>query len=70
MAAIMLPGLLLGVAGTFVLTMESLRETITATMDKINPIVLLLVVITILSIVCFLLLRLARKRFQRARLVL
>jgi ABC-2 type transport system permease protein len=70
MAAIMFPGILLGVAGTFALTIENLRETITTTMDKINPIVLLLVVIAILSSVFFLLLRLVRKRFRRASLIM
>ena len=70
MAVIMFPGLLLGVAGTLALTVESLRETITTTIDKINPIVLLLVVTVMLSGVCFFLLRLTRKRFQRDRLVI
>jgi len=69
MATIMFPVLLLGVVGTFVFTMDGLRETITSTMEKIDPIVLLSVVTIILVVVCYLLLRLAKRRFQRGRLI-
>ena len=69
MATIMFPVLILGVVGTFVFTIDNLRETITSTMEKIDPIVLLLAVTIILSVVCYLLVRLAKRRFQRARLI-
>lgn len=69
MAIVMFPVLLLGIAGTFVFTIEGLRETITGTMEKVDPIVLLLAVVIVLCSVCFLLLRLAKRRFQRSRLI-
>jgi ABC-2 type transport system permease protein len=70
MAAVMFPVLLLGIAGTFVFTIEAIRDKITGIIDRIDPIVLFLVVVVILIAASCFLMRAAIKRFQRARLTL
>jgi hypothetical protein len=70
MAAVMFPVLLLGIAGTFVFTIEAIRDKITGIIDRIDPIVLFLVVAVILIAASCFLMRAAIKRFQRARLTL
>jgi ABC-2 type transport system permease protein len=70
MAAVMFPVLLLGIAGTFVFTIEAVRDQITGIMDRIDPIVLFLVVAVVLIAACYFLMRAAMRRFQRARLTL
>ena len=70
MATIMFPVLLLGVAGTFVLTMEIIRDRVTQFMDTIEPTVLFLIVTIILIAVCYLFMRVAFRRFNRSRLIL
>jgi ABC-2 type transport system permease protein len=69
MAVVMFPILLLGVAGTFVFTVESLRNGIANIMKNLDPLILLSVVVIILCGTSYLLLRLARRRFQRSRLI-
>jgi ABC-2 type transport system permease protein len=70
MAIIMFPGLLLGVAGTFLLTMEGFREYITSTMENVDPYILILAVAMLLGIACYVLLKLAIRRFQREKLII
>ena len=70
MAAVMFPVLLLGIAGTFVLTIEAVRDQIMGIIDRIDPIVLFLVIAVVLIVTCYFLIRAAMKRFQRARLTL
>lgn len=70
MAVIMFPVLLLGVAGTFIFTVETIRDRVTQFMDAVEPTLLFLIVTIILIAACYLLMRAAMKRFNRSRLIL
>jgi hypothetical protein len=52
------------------LTIEAVRDQIMGIIDRIDPIVLFLVIAVVLIVTCYFLIRAAMKRFQRARLTL
>jgi len=70
MAIVMFPLLLLGVAGTFLVTAGlEWVERILETMRAMDSWLLLLIVAVVLIAICLILIRLAMARFQRARLL-